>query len=227
MCFCFYNCMGDLGPVVKTEICIWNCWAVQSKHTKGKIMLILIRLHKMCACFPGNPFFKQHTLSTLTNSDESKLSAYWFQLVLASVEETTLFQISEAVSILKECFSDVPLFSCWKQSFETRFFFSIFISKFGKTFSEDIHFISVLFRAFFDQTGLVSYYVCSVMYLDCPGWDSSQEILPLPCHLFPVAVLVMSWCLMSSDVIWHIRDKLWPMPKHGSIKSTYVRCMRV
>ena len=31
----------------------------------------------------------------------------------------------------------------------------------------------------------------------------------------------MSWCLMSSDVIWHIRDKLWPMPKHGSIKSTY------
>ena len=34
---------------------------------------------------------------------------------------------------------------------------------------------------------------------------------------------VMSWCLMSSDVIWHIRDKLWPMPKHGSIKATYVR----
>ena len=28
---------------------------------------------------------------------------------------------------------------------------------------------------------------------------------------------MMSWCLMSSDVIWHIRDKLWPMPKHGSV----------
>ena len=42
-----------------------------------------------------------------------------------------------------------------------------------------------------------------------------------------VQLLVMSWCLMSSDVIWHIRDKLWPMPKHGSIKSTYVRCVRV
>ena len=26
-------------------------------------------------------------------------------------------------------------------------------------------------------------------------------------------VMMMSWCLMSSDVIWHIRDKLWPMPK--------------
>ena len=25
------------------------------------------------------------------------------------------------------------------------------------------------------------------------------------------------WCLMSSDVNWHIRDKLWPMPKHSSI----------
>ena len=30
-------------------------------------------------------------------------------------------------------------------------------------------------------------------------------------------ILVMSWCLMSSDVSWHIRDKLWPMPKHGAI----------
>ena len=39
--------------------------------------------------------------------------------------------------------------------------------------------------------------------------------------------MMMSWCLMSSDVIWHIRDKLWPMPKHGSIKATYVRCMRI
>ena len=28
---------------------------------------------------------------------------------------------------------------------------------------------------------------------------------------------LMKWCLMSSDVSWHIRDKLWPMPKHGSI----------
>ena len=28
---------------------------------------------------------------------------------------------------------------------------------------------------------------------------------------------VVKWCLMSSDVKWHIRHKLWPMPKHGSI----------
>ena len=42
-----------------------------------------------------------------------------------------------------------------------------------------------------------------------------------------IMMMMMSWCLISSDVIWHIRDKLWPMPKHGSIKSTYVRCMRV
>ena len=44
---------------------------------------------------------------------------------------------------------------------------------------------------------------------------------------FTSIMMMMSWCLMSSDVIWHIRDKLWPMPKHGSIKSTYIRCMRV
>ena len=55
--------------------------------------------------------------------------------------------------------------------------------------------------------------------------------LPQSWHLTLISsalwVMMMSWCLMSSDVIWHIRDKLWPMPKHGSIKSTYVRCMRV
>ena len=30
-------------------------------------------------------------------------------------------------------------------------------------------------------------------------------------------MMMMKWWLMSSDVSWHIRDKLWPMPKHGSI----------
>ena len=29
--------------------------------------------------------------------------------------------------------------------------------------------------------------------------------------------VVMKCCLMSSDVSWHIRDKLWPVLKHGSI----------
>ena len=39
-------------------------------------------------------------------------------------------------------------------------------------------------------------------------------------------MMMMSWCLMSSDVIWHIRDKLWPMPKHGSIRKVYA-CLAV
>ena len=30
-------------------------------------------------------------------------------------------------------------------------------------------------------------------------------------------MMMMKWCLMSSDVSWHIRDKLRPMSKHGSI----------
>ena len=71
--------------------------------------------------------------------------------------------------------------------------------------------------------------------LDLWGW---WHVWP-DCHLLEessrehvtastsIVVMMMSWCLMSSDVIWHIRDKLWPMPKHGSIKATYVRCMRV
>ena len=59
---------------------------------------------------------------------------------------------------------------------------------------------------------------------------SNHWAIPAPCHLRPCShicsasdtrwattLMMMSWCLMSSDVIWHIRDKLWPMPKHGSI----------
>ena len=30
-------------------------------------------------------------------------------------------------------------------------------------------------------------------------------------------MMMMKWCLMPSDVGWHVRDKLRPMPKHGSI----------
>ena len=55
----------------------------------------------------------------------------------------------------------------------------------------------------------------------------SWLLLLLLLLFFLGGVMMMSWCLMFSHVIWHTRDKLWPMPKHGSIKSTYVRCMRV
>ena len=55
---------------------------------------------------------------------------------------------------------------------------------------------------------------------------SGRNISVTECIVY-MLMMMMRWCLMSSDVIWHIRDKLWPMPKHGSIKATYVRCMRV
>ena len=46
----------------------------------------------------------------------------------------------------------------------------------------------------------------------CAKWKYCEKWhLPVP------KMMMMSWCLMSSDVIWHIRDKLWPIPKHGSI----------
>jgi len=59
------------------------------------------------------------------------------------------------------------------------------------------------------------------------GMGSFVPSGPFYPQLQGLMMMMMSWCLMSSDVIWHIRDKLWPMPKHGSIKATYVRCMRV
>ena len=67
---------------------------------------------------------------------------------------------------------------------------------------------------------------------DAPRWHTHTHIYIYPtirAHSVTqvLMMMMMSWCLMPSDVIWHIRDKLWPIPKHGSIKSTYVRCMRV
>ena len=70
--------------------------------------------------------------------------------------------------------------------------------------------------AFFVSLWCMISLVPSVSESSLKGNDSELSVM-----------MMMSWCLMSSDVIWHIRDKLWPMPKHGSIKSTYVRCMRV
>ena len=55
-------------------------------------------------------------------------------------------------------------------------------------------------------------------------WTQQQTWLPATITLprgmpeMPAEMMMMmSWCLMSSDVSWHIRDKLWPMKKHGSI----------
>ena len=37
------------------------------------------------------------------------------------------------------------------------------------------------------------------------------------CEEVPPTLPMMKWCLMSSDVGWRFRDKLRPIPKHGSI----------
>ena len=74
----------------------------------------------------------------------------------------------------------------------------------------------------------ISKYFAITVGLTCLSAPFRQCPPPPPLFVFVFCRrLMMSWCLMSSDVIWHIRDKLWPMPKHGSIKSTYVRCMHV
>ena len=54
----------------------------------------------------------------------------------------------------------------------------------------------------------------------------NEKILEILTSHKNMMLLLLSWCLMSSDVIWHIRDKLWPMPKHGSIRKVYA-CLAV
>ena len=52
------------------------------------------------------------------------------------------------------------------------------------------------------------------------AWGFEQQPRTRPtarCVLRNNLSLMMNWCLMSSDVMRHIRDKLWPMPKHGAI----------
>ena len=64
-------------------------------------------------------------------------------------------------------------------------------------------------------------------YLRCciHGKNNAQMLCRLG-YYFLRGKRLLSWCLMSSDVIWHIRDKLWPMPKHGSIRKVYA-CLAV
>ena len=57
-------------------------------------------------------------------------------------------------------------------------------------------------------------------------WPPTPTPLFSPTLITPFSMLLLSWCLMSSDVIWHIRDKLWPMPKHGLIRKVYA-CLAV
>ena len=53
-------------------------------------------------------------------------------------------------------------------------------------------------------------------------WFGARRPLKQVAYIYTeTMLLLLSWCLMSSDVIWHIRDKLWPMPKHGSIRKVY------
>ena len=50
------------------------------------------------------------------------------------------------------------------------------------------------------------------------GNDDNKNSLTALCPVKKGRAHVMvKCCLTSSDVSWHIRDKLWPMPKHGSV----------
>ena len=56
-------------------------------------------------------------------------------------------------------------------------------------------------------------------WLPCP-WSKSTGVFGGGCWTLTHASLAshsFRWCLMSSDVDWHIRDKLRPMREHGSV----------
>ena len=50
-----------------------------------------------------------------------------------------------------------------------------------------------------------------------PLMKAPTKIVAVPVCLKDLPLMMMNWCLMSSDVMRHIRDKLWPMPKRGAI----------
>ena len=80
----------------------------------------------------------------------------------------------------------------------------------NKNLSWPFHVVSVLLFLVLPQSNIVINDLCAVQ---CSALEKKKGGGFFVC----VMMMMMSWCLMSSDVIWHIRDKLWPMPKHGSI----------
>ena len=49
------------------------------------------------------------------------------------------------------------------------------------------------------------------------AWCGLRSFRKGAMSVYRIIMMMMSWCLMSSDVSWHIRDKLWPVLKHSSI----------
>ena len=72
--------------------------------------------------------------------------------------------------------------------------------------------VSVIHQTPTWATGSLMYVSIHVVFLHVGPWFivSFKRLL--------LMMKMMKWCLMSSDVSWHIRDKLWPMPQHGSIQ---------
>ena len=95
-----------------------------------------------------------------------------------------------------------PFFSSFF-SFSFSFLFSLFLFL--------LHFFFFFFRGVLSSTETAWFIRDGVG----GGGELDRPWEPKPAFLF--IMMMMKWCLMSSDVSWHIRDKLWPMPKHGSI----------
>ena len=84
--------------------------------------------------------------------------------------------------------------------------------------------VFLLWRQIFLQCVCVC--VCVTRQNSWTVWQETVNLTFLFLFFLNQLQLLLSWCLMSSDVIWHIRDKLWPMPKHGSIRKVHA-CLAV
>ena len=84
---------------------------------------------------------------------------------------------------------------------------SLFPHLLGSANQSVFYFTSVRSKLILDKNKQI-YYISKINNLPTELWAISLRI---------ELIMMMKWCLMSSDVSWHIRDKLWPMTKHGSI----------
>ena len=69
-------------------------------------------------------------------------------------------------------------------------------------------------------TSSEGFWVCTEFYSgEISGWAQSQTCNGHPSTWWSCSIFFFffMWCLVSSDVGWHIRDKLRPMREHGSV----------
>jgi len=126
------------------------------------------------------------------------------------------------------CKVDFFTFKLWYNKPSSRCHFLIVIHLW--TFSNDLNSCQqceILLSITECVDSLFSSFLCNMYRGGLPssvpklGFENMSFVWQLSWDLF-LFPMMMKWCLMSSDVGWHIRDKLRSMPKNGSV-NLYVQ----